>query len=180
MSLKEKYQKEIKAKLKEQFNYTNDHQIPKVLKVVVNVGFGRNVKDKDLIEAVGKTLTKISGQKPVFTKSKKSISAFKIREGMVIGAAVTMRGPRMYDFLDKLVNATFPRVRDFRGIKKTCIDRNGNLTVGFKEHIAFPEIKVEETDTIHGLEVSVATSAKNKEEGLALLKLIGFPFKEED
>jgi large subunit ribosomal protein L5 len=179
MNLKDKFNKEIAGKLKEKFGYKNNFQVPRLNKVVINVGFGRNLKDNSFIESVTKTLTKISGQKPILTKAKKSISAFKIREGMVIGAAVTLRGDRMYDFMDKLINVTFPRVRDFRGIKKDCLDRNGNLTVGFKENIAFPEIKMEEVENIHGMEVCVATSAKSKEEGYELFKLLGFPFKED-
>lgn len=180
MRLKELYKKEIAPKLKENFGYKNTMQVPKLQKVVINVGFGRHSKEKAYIDNVLNTLTSISGQKPVLTKAKKSISSFKIREGMTIGAAVTIRGDRMYDFVEKLVKVTFPRVRDFRGVSDKIIDKTGNLTVGFKENTAFPEIKIEEIENIHGLEVSIATTAKNKEEALELFKLIGFPFKKEE
>lgn len=180
MNLREKYQKEIVPELKKKFNYSNILLVPKIKKVVINVGFGKRVKDKDYISVVEKTLTKISGQKPVFTKAKKSISAFKIREGMIIGAMVTLRGQKMYDFLDKLINVSFPRVRDFRGISEKSVDKQGNLTIGFKENTSFPEVKVEDINNIHGLEVVIDSSAENKEEGLEFFSLLGFPFKKED
>ncbi len=179
MRLKEKYKKEIVKTLSEKFGFSNELLVPHLNKVVLNVGFGHHLKEKEFIASVEKGLTKISGQKIVFTKAKKSISAFKIREGLIIGAKATLRGDRMYDFVDKLVNITFPRVRDFRGISETSVDRNGNLTVGFKEFVAFPEIRVEEVDNVFGLEVCIASSAKNKAEGLELFRLIGFPFKKE-
>lgn len=177
MNLKEKYQKDIIPQLKKRFAYSNVFLVPKIEKVVINVGFGRHVKEKDFIANIEKTLTRISGQKPVFTKAKKSISSFKIREGMIIGAMVTLHGQRMYDFLDKLVNISFPRVRDFRGISEKAVDRQGNLSVGFKENSAFPEVRVEDLNNVHGLEVVIHSTAKNKEEGLELFKLMGFPFK---
>lgn len=177
MNLKEKYQKNIIPQLKEKFAYSNVFLVPKIEKVVINVGFGRHVKEKEFIANVEKTLTRISGQKPVFTKAKKSISSFKIREGMIIGAMVTLHGQRMYDFLDKLVNISFPRIRDFRGISEKSVDRQGNLSFGFKENSAFPEVRVEDLNNIHGLEVVIHSTAKNKEEGLELFKLMGFPFK---
>ena len=179
MRLKEKYNKEISKALSEQFAYDNKFLIPRLEKVVLNVGFGHHLKEKEFIASVEKGLTKISGQKIVFTKAKKSISAFKIREGLIIGAKVTLRGQRMYDFVEKLVNITFPRVRDFRGISDKAVDRNGNLTVGFKEFVAFPEIHVEEVDNVFGLEICLATSAKNRAEGLALFTSFGFPFKKD-
>lgn len=177
MRLQEKYKKEIIPALKAKFNYQNIMSVPKVNKVVLNVGFGRQVKEKAYIESVEKGLTRIAGQKPIMTKAKKSISAFKIRQGMVIGCAVTLRGQRMWDFLDKLVNVSFPRIRDFRGISEKIIDRNGNLTVGFKEHTPFPEISSDEIENIFGLEICIATNATNREEGLELFKMLGFPFK---
>jgi large subunit ribosomal protein L5 len=180
MSLKEKYQKEIIPALKEKFNYSNGFLVPGIKKVVINVGFGRRVKDKDYIDNIEKTLINISGQKPVFTKAKKSISSFKVREGMIIGAMVTLRGERMYNFLEKLVNVSFPRVRDFRGISEKSVDKQGNLTIGFKENTAFPEVKVDDINNIHGLEVIVDSSAKNREEGLELFRMFGFPFKKEE
>ncbi len=179
MRLKEKYKKEIVKTLSEKFGYSNELLVPHLNKVVLNVGFGHHLKEKEFIASVEKGLTKISGQKIVFTKAKKSISAFKIREGLIIGAKATLRGDRMFDFVDKLVNITFPRVRDFRGINESSVDRNGNLTVGFKEFVAFPEIHVEEVDNVFGLEVCIASSAKTKNEGLELFRLIGFPFKKE-
>jgi large subunit ribosomal protein L5 len=124
-------------------------------------------------------LTRISGQKPILNKAKKAISAFKIRDGQIIGVSVALRKDRMYDFLEKLINLTFPRVRDFRGISENHVDRNGNITIGFREHLSFPEIKADEVEKIHGLEVSLATTAKTKEEGLELFKLLGFPFKKD-
>jgi len=172
------YKEKVVPALKEQFGYKNIMQVPKVAKVTLNVGYGRNAKDKSFIENVERTLTVISGQKPVHNKATKSISNFKIREGMPIGASVTLRGTRMYDFLDKLVSVTFPRVRDFRGISPNAFDRMGNYTVGFKENIAFPEINADAVEKIHGLQVVITTTARNKEEGFALLKGFGFPFKE--
>jgi len=179
MSLKEKYKKEIVPKLKEKFGYKNAMAAPRLVKVVINAGVGRNAKDKAFIDSVVSSLERISGQKPVLTKAKQSISAFKTRKGMVIGVAVTLRGQRMFDFVEKLVNIAFPRIRDFRGISAKQIDRCGNLAVGFKEHIAFPEIKADEVSNIHGLEVCLATTAKTREEGLEFFKLMGFPFKQE-
>lgn len=179
MRLKEKYKKEIIKELKAKFGYKNIMAVPKLTKVVINAGVGKNAKDKDFIEKVASSLERISGQKPVLTKAKQSISAFKTRKGMIIGVAVTLRGARMFDFVEKLVNITFPRIRDFRGINAKQVDNKGNLAVGFREHIAFPEIKADEVDNIHGLQVVLATTAKTYEEGLELFKLLGFPFKTE-
>ncbi len=180
MRLQEEYKKKIIPSLKEKFGYKNSLEAPRIEKVVVNVGFGRHTKEKAYIETVVDSLERITGQKPILTKARKAISSFKIREGMIIGACVTLRGARMYDFLEKLINISFPRVRDFRGINSKSVDRQGNLSVGFKEHLAFPEIKADEVDNIFGLEVCVATTAKTQEEGLGLFKLLGFPFKEEE
>lgn len=179
MNLQDQYKKEIAAKLMEKFGYKNKMEVPKLKRAVINVGFGRHVKEKAYVDNVVKSLEKISGQKPVLTKAKKAISSFKIREGMVIGASVSMRGARMYDFVEKLINVSFPRVRDFRGITAKSIDRDGNITIGFKEHVAFPEIGIDDLDNLFGLEVCLATSAKTKEEGFELFKLMGFPFKKE-
>ncbi|MDD4332727.1 MAG: 50S ribosomal protein L5 [Patescibacteria group bacterium] len=179
MRLSEKYKKEILPKLKEKLGYKNNLEVPRLEKVVLNVGFGRSYKEKAFIDNIVDTLEKISGQKPVLTKAKKSISAFKIREGLIIGAAVTLRGQRMYDFIEKLINITFPRVRDFRGISDKHIDRLGNITIGFKENLAFPEVKVENVDLVHGLEICIATTANTREDGLELFKLLGFPFKKD-
>ena len=175
--LQEKYKKEILPKLKEKFGYKNSLQAPRLLKVTCNVGVGRNAKDKAYIDNVASSLERITGQKVILAKAKKSISAFKVREGMVVGVVVTLRGKRMFDFLDKLINVTFPNVRDFRWIDSKCIDEQGNITIGIKEHIAFPEIRNDEVDRIHGMEISVSTTSTTKEEGLELFKLMGFPFK---
>jgi len=179
MRLKEKYQKEIVKQLKEKFGYKNDMLVPRITKVVLNVGFGAHTKEKEYLKNVTDGLTSISGQKAVPTLSKKSISAFKIREGMTIGSKVTLRGARMYDFVEKLVGITFPRVRDFRGISEKGIDNKGNMTIGFKEHVAFPEIRVEDINNVYGLEVCLSTTAKTKEEGLELFQAFGFPFKKD-
>lgn len=178
--LKEKYQKETIKVLREKFGYKNIHQVPKLLKVVINIGVGRNAKEQSFIDAAEKSLERISGQKPVRAKAKKSISAFKIREGMVVGLKVTLRGSRMYDFVEKLINISFPRIRDFRGLNETMVDRTGHLTIGFREHIAFPEIKADEIENMHGLEVSLTTSARSRTEGLELFRQLGFPFKREN
>ncbi len=177
MRLLEKYNQEAIPKMKEIFKYKNDLAVPKVDKIVVNVGVGRHSKDKDYIKAIENSITKITGQKPIKTFSKKSISSFKVRQGDTVGVKATIRGRRMFDFLEKLINIVFPRVRDFRGISKRVVDKQGNLTVGFKEQLPFPEIKSDEVERIYGLEVSISTTAKNHEEGLKLLELLGFPFK---
>ncbi len=177
MRLKELYKKEILLKMKEKFGYKNNMEVPKLEKVVINIGFGRHAKDKGYIENIEKNLISITGQRPVMTKAKKSISAFKVREGMTVGAKVTLRGARMYDFVEKLVNVTFPRVRDFRGIEEKIVDKTGSISIGFKEHLAFPEIKIDEIDNVHGLEINISVNKKNREENLELFRLMGFPFK---
>mgnify|MGYP001561447622 CR=1 FL=1 len=172
------YKQTVVPALKAERGYRNIMQVPRVSKVVLNVGFGRHAKEEKYIESVERTLSQITGQKPVRNKAKKSISNFKLREGMPVGASVTLRGPRMYDFLDKLVSLTLPRVRDFRGISPTAFDARGNYTLGFKEHLAFAEIAgVDANDIIHGLEITVATTATSKEDGHALLTHLGFPFR---
>ena len=153
-------------------------QVPRIHKVVLNIGYGKVAKDKAFIEHVEKTLTAIAGQKPVLTKAKKSISNFKIRQGMPIGASVTLRGPRMYEFLYKFIHITLPRVRDFRGLSKKGMDRAGNYTIGLKEQIAFPEVTADLADRFYGLEATIVTTAKNKEAGLALLQAMGMPFRD--
>jgi len=180
MRLKEKYQKEIVPELKEKFSYKNIALVPKLNKVVINIGFGKLAKEKEKITGIETVLTKISGQKPIMTKAKKSISAFKVREGMIIGAVTTLRGARMYDFVEKLVNITFPRVRDFRGISFKGIDRSGNMTLGFKDYSAFAELSASDLDTLHGLEISLSTTARKREEGIALFTALGFPFNKNE
>jgi len=172
------YKEKIVLALKEELGYKNVMQVPRVEKIVLNVGYGKHAKEKNYIDHVEKVLTMISGQRPVHNKSKKSISNFKTRIGMNIGASVTLRGGKMYEFLYKLINLAFPRVRDFRGISPKGFDNKGNFTVGLKEQLAFPEITAGMSDIIHGLEITIVTTAKNKEEGLALLKKLGFPFSE--
>ncbi len=179
MRLREKYQKEIIPKMKEKFGYKNNIAVPAISKVALNVGVGRFSKDEAHLDSVEKTLISITGQKPVRTKAKKSISSFKIREGMVVGIKATLRKQRMYDFVEKLIHVTLPRTKDFRGLSTKGMDRQGNLTLGIKEHIAFPEVKADDFDKLHGLEISISTTAHNKEEGLELFKLMGFPFKKE-
>ena len=164
--------------LMKEFSYANIMQAPRIVKVVLNVGYGRHAKENPYIEAVERTLMAITGQKSVHALSKKSISNFKIREGMDIGAFVTLRGHRMQTFLYKFVHLVLPRVRDFRGLSPKSFDSNGNYTIGFKENIAFPEVTGEKVDIIHGLEVVIVTTAKTKEEGHALLKAYGFPFRD--
>jgi len=179
MRLKETYNKEILPELKKRLNIKNDMAAPRLKKVVLNVGFGRNVKDKELVKLVEENLTIIAGQKPVLNKAKKAISAFKIKEGMIIGASVIMRGQRMYDFIERLVNVYLPRVRDFRGINENSIDRRCSLTIGFKDIMAFAEIDVRDLEKLHGLEVCIATSATNKAAGLELFRLLKFPLRKE-
>lgn len=170
------YRKDVVPVLRQQFGYTNVLAVPTVSKIVLNVGFGKQAKDAQLQTTAISTLERISGQKPIQTKAKKSISAFKLREGTVIGAKVTLRGERMWEFLDKLMNVTMARVRDFHGISADGLGQSGTMTVGFREHIAFPEISSDEIEHIHGLEVSIVTSAKTKAEAQALLAKLGFPF----
>jgi len=177
MRLKEKYQKQILPELKKELGVKNSFLVPRLQKAVINVGFGRQAKEKEVVTAVAEGLAKISGQKAVLTKAKKSISAFKVREGMVIGATVTLRGQRMYDFVEKLINITFPRVRDFRGLDDKAVDRSGNLTIGIKECSSFLELRVEDINNVYGLEISLATTAKDRAAGLAFFRALGIPFK---
>lgn len=179
MKLQEKLKKEILPALQKKFNYKNIMAVPTIKKVVVNVGVGKHTKEKNFTDNVVSVVTRITGQKPILTKAKKSISTFKVREGQVVGVVVTLRGAKMYDFLDKLINVTFPRIRDFRGISADHVDRTGNLTIGFKENVAFPEVRADEVENVHGLEISIATTAGKKEVGLELFKAMGFPFKKD-
>ncbi len=176
MNLYQTYKKEIVPALKQELKLKSVMQVPKISKIVINVGVGRFVKDAGYIDNVEKTLLKITGQKPVRTKAKKAISNFKVREGQEIGVVVTLHGNRMYQFLEKLINVSFPRIRDFRGISDKAFDKQGNYTLGLKENTAFPEVKTGEIDKIHGLEIVFNTTAKNREAGKALLTHLGFPF----
>lgn len=175
--LHEFYRKKVVPELTKQFSYTSPMAVPTVTRIVVNVGFGRFTKDGKHQETVVKTLERITGQKSVLTKAKKSIAAFKLREGMVVGAKVTVRGERMWEFLDKLINITLPRVRDFHGIDPKGMGKSGHLTVGIREHIVFPEINSDEIENLHGLEVTIMTSAQDRVAGEALLRKLGFPFQ---
>lgn len=174
-NLKEKYSKTVAGAMKEKFGYKSSMAIPKITKVVISSGTG-SFKDEAKKAVVEKSLTAIAGQKPLINKAKKSIASFKLREGMPIGYSVTLRGRRMYDFLDKLVNVTMPRVKDFRGINPKAIDESGNLTIGLKDHVAFPETAGDDARSAFGLGITVVTDARNKEEAVELFKLIGIPF----
>ena len=175
--LLEKIHKNVYPKLATAGKVSNTLALPRIEKITINVGLGKSLSDATFTDAVVKNLERITGQKPVLTKAKKSISNFKIREGMIVGAKVTLRGVRMYDFLDKLIHVALPRVRDFRGISEKNVDNGGNLSLGFREHIVFPEIRSDEVEKLHGLEVNITTTAKNREEGLAFFKELGVPFK---
>lgn len=177
MALQTFYKEKIVPKLKEEFGYKNIHAVPTVKTVTLNVGLGAGMKDAKYIETAEQTLTRISGQKPISTKARKSIAGFKIREGNVVGMKVTLRGKRMWDFLEKFIKVSLPRVRDFRGLPQTSFDGNGNYSVGLKEHVAFPEIKNEEIDLIHGIQVTISTSAHTDAESKALLTNLGLPLK---
>ena len=175
--LKEKYETSIKKELTEKFGYTTPMQVPKLEKIVVNMGVGEAVHNSKALDDAIEELTVITGQKPIATKAKKSIANFKLREGMPIGAKVTLRGERMYEFLDKLVSIALPRVRDFHGISGNSFDGRGNYTVGIKEQLIFPEINFDKISKIRGLDIVVVTTAKTDEEGRALLSLMGMPFR---
>ena len=175
--LKEKYETSIRKELTEKFNYTTPMQVPKLEKIVVNMGVGEAVHNSKALEDAIEELTVITGQKPIATKAKKSIANFKLREGMPIGAKVTLRGERMYEFLDKLVSIALPRVRDFHGISGNSFDGRGNYTVGIKEQLIFPEINFDKISKVRGLDIVIVTTAKSDEEGRALLTLMGMPFR---
>lgn len=176
MTLKERYAKEIVPALTKELAIDNIHALPKVVKVVVSVGLNQGNKDPKILETVERTLTRITGQKPVTTKAKKSIASFKIREGMVVGMMVTLRGQKMWDFLTRLTMVTFPRIRDFRGISDKIVDARGNISIGFKENLSFPEIRPDEVERVHGLQITVSTTAGTRENGVKLFKALGFPF----
>ena len=174
--LHEKYKKEITNTLKDRFNYKNDLEIPKLEKIVINMGVGEAVKDSKKIEVAVKELAAISGQKPVVTKSKKANASFKLREGMPIGVKVTLRKNKMYEFIDRFVNVALPRVRDFRGVNPKSFDGNGNFALGLKEQFVFPEIEYDNVDSVRGMDIIFVTSAKSDDEGKELLSGFDFPF----
>jgi large subunit ribosomal protein L5 len=175
--LKTTYQETIVPKLKEQFGYTNIHQVPKVIKITVNRGLGEASQNSKALESSKEELSTITGQQPVVTRAKKAIAGFKIREGMPVGVMVTLRGDRMYAFLDRLINLALPRIRDFRGISGNSFDGRGNYSLGIREQLIFPEIEYDKIDQIRGMDISIITTAKNDEEGRALLKEMGMPFR---
>ncbi|MDJ0535016.1 MAG: 50S ribosomal protein L5 [Xenococcaceae cyanobacterium MO_207.B15] len=176
-TLKEKYTTEIVPKLKEQFSYSNIHQIPKVVKITVNRGLGEASQNAKALESSIKEMATITGQKPVVTRAKKAIAGFKIRQGMPVGVMVTLRGERMYAFLERLINLALPRIRDFRGISPKSFDGRGNYSLGVREQLIFPEIDYDTIDQIRGLDISIVTTANTDEEGRALLKEMGMPFR---
>jgi len=177
MSLKEYYEKEVVSKLVETFKYKNLLEVPKLEKVVLNIGLGEAIHNIKLLDSAKEELKLITGQAPVITRARKSIAAFKLREGMPIGCMVTLRRSKMYDFVEKLVNIALPRVRDFRGVSGKAFDGRGNYTLGIKEQIIFPEIDYDKIDAIKGMNITVVTTAKNDAEGKELLKLLGMPFR---
>jgi len=178
--LKLKYRNEITPALTEQFGYTNPHQVPGLVKIVVNTGVGEAARDSKVIDGAVKDLTLITGQKPVVTKARKSIAQFKLREGMPIGAHVTLRGDRAWEFLDRLLSLALPRIRDFRGLSEKQFDGNGNYTFGVTEQSIFHEIDQDDIDRVRGFDITVVTTAKTDDEGRALLRALGFPFKGQD
>jgi large subunit ribosomal protein L5 len=176
--LKEKYVKEVVPALSKEFGYKNPMRIPKLEKIVVNMGLGEAIQNAKIIDSAVTDLTIVSGQKPVVTKAKKSIAAFKLREGMSIGAMVTLRGDRMYEFLDRLVNMALPRVRDFRGVSPKAFDGRGNYTIGLKDQLIFPEIDFGKIDKARGMNVCIVTTARTDEEARSLLRHLGMPFRQ--
>lgn len=175
-AIKEHYHEKVAPALVKHFQYKNVMQAPRLEKVVLNIGLGEAIQNAKAMEAAEKDLTTISGQHPITTRAKKSIANFKLRKGMPIGLKVTLRGKRMYDFMERLVHAVLPRIRDFQGIPRTSFDGKGNFTLGLKEQIVFPEIEYDKVDKIRGLEICVVTTARTNEEGLKLLELLGMPF----
>ena len=178
LGIKEKYFNKIVPELQKELGYSNSMQVPRVQKITLNMGVGEAMIDKKAIEKAQNDLEKITGQKPLITKAKKSVASFKVREGFPIGVKVTLRKARMYDFLDRLINIALPRIRDFRGLNKKSFDGNGNYSIGVKEQIIFPEIDYDNIDTIRGLDITITTSAKSDAEALALLLAFNFPIKQ--
>ena len=174
--LREKYNSDVVPALVKQFEYSNPMQVPALHKVVINMGVGEATQNAKSLDGAVKDMTAIAGQKPVVTKAKKSIAQFHLRTGMSIGCSVTLRGERMYEFLDKLVNMALPRLRDFRGVSSTSFDGRGNYTLGLREQVVFPEIEYDKVDKVRGMEICIVTTARNDEEGRQLLKLLGMPF----
>lgn len=178
MGLKERYQKEIVPLMMKRFNYKNVMQVPRLEKIVINMGVGEAIQNPKALEAAVNDLAQITGQRPVITKARKSIAAFKVRAGMKIGCKVTLRGQRMYDFFEKLVNVVLPRVRDFRGVSPRSFDGRGNYNLGLREQVIFPEIDYDKIDKIRGMDITIVTTAKTDEEARELLRYMGMPFRE--
>jgi large subunit ribosomal protein L5 len=174
--LKDKYQKEVAPGLMERYGYSNIMEVPRLIKVVLNIGLGEAIQNAKALESAESDLAAISGQHPVITRAKKSIAAFRLRTGMAIGMKVTLRGERMYDFLDRLINVVLPRLREFFGVSPDAFDGRGNYTLGLREQIAFPEIDYDKIEKLRGMEIAIATTAKTDEEGRHLLELLGMPF----
>ena len=175
--LKKRYVEDVVPALKEKFNYQNVHQIPKLEKVVINMGVGEAVQNAKILDGAVEELTKIAGQKPVVTRAKKSIATYKLRAGMPIGCMVTLRGEKMYDFLQKLINVTLPRIRDFRGVSAKSFDGRGNYSLGIKEQLLFPEIKYDDVSVVKGMNISIITTANTDDEARELLAQLGMPFR---
>ncbi|MGK7294803.1 MAG: 50S ribosomal protein L5 [Candidatus Wenzhouxiangella sp. M2_3B_020] len=175
--LQDYYRETVAGELKEKFDYANVMEVPRIQKITVNMGLGEAVADKKVIEKATGDLAQVTGQKPIVTKARKSVASFKIRDGYPIGAKVTLRRERMFEFLDRLINVALPRVRDFRGISPKGFDGRGNLNLGVREQIIFPEINYDQVDAIRGMDIAITTSAKSDEEGRALLDAFGFPFR---
>ncbi len=178
--LKQHYEDRVKSGLTERFGYANPHQVPRVTKITVNVGVGEAGRNQKLLDSVLDELGTITGQKPVVTRARKSIAGFSLREGMPVGASVTLRGDRMYEFLDRLVSVAMPRIRDFRGIPSKSFDGRGNFTLGVKEQLIFPEIDFDDVEQVHGMDITIVTSTDRDDEALELLRLMGFPFRGEE
>ncbi len=176
-TLKEKYLQEVRPALMEQFSYKNIYEVPRLEKVVINMGIGEGKENPKLLDAAVLELAQITGQRPVVTKAKKSVASFKLREGMSIGCKVTLRGERMYDFVNKLLNVALPRVRDFRGVSPRSFDGRGNYSLGLKEQIIFPEIDYDDIEKVQGMDITIVTTARTDEEARELLKLLGMPFR---
>ena len=177
LQIKERYQTEVVPALQKEFNYSNPMQVPSIHKVVVNIGMGEAVQNAKAMDAAVADLAAITGQRPVITRAKRSVAAFKLREGMQIGCMVTLRDKQMYYFLDKLLNVALPRIRDFQGVSSEAFDGRGNYTLGLREQLVFPEIDYDKVDKVRGMEISIVTTARTDEEARRLLKLMGMPFK---
>ncbi|HEY9787341.1 MAG TPA: 50S ribosomal protein L5 [Candidatus Obscuribacterales bacterium] len=177
IDIREQYKNDVVPQLKKQFGYKNDLQVPRLEKIVVNMGLGEATANAKAIDGGLKDLTTVTGQKPIVNRARKSIATFKVRKGMAVGASVTLRGKRMYDFLAKLIHISLPRIRDFRGLSSKSFDGRGNFSLGVKEQLIFPEINYEQVDSVRGMDIAIVTTARTDQEGLALLTALGMPFR---